>query len=292
MDLNRRFVLKMVALTPLTLRTTLFQDVMELAMPKISSRHLDIFLHGFFLIEVQGKNLVIASPKYEDHVFGYWDHTDRKLHTPPPVNSTAPFPWIAALDTKGNADKFPKSLLHFGRGAVGSGTGPFIPPPDDKHLYKWYLRLPLPAQIRGVRQGGNISEMAMSSNSKIAKSVYDHCGYNKKLKLITRLRYNTVTPVNISSINLYAEHCSPPNFGDLNKLFCETAKLMPAFDFGFSDKPKDGAHLPCPHRFDEKALCELNSYLADNPCKKDCPCPPGLDMIRTANCPQFGITGS
>jgi hypothetical protein len=283
MDRKRRQLLTMLAAAPLAVRAGWLVPEHPLQR-RPAPGTLDIFLHGFFFTEILGSKLVIASPEYNDHVFAYWDHTDNTLHAPPPASS--PFTWVSALDPSGSANSFPSDLLHFSRQSVGSGDEPFIVPPDLKHRYAWYLELPLPSKIVGVRDGGNISEFVIPMGNHVGESVKKHCGPTGNLKLITCLHYNTIRSVNVSRVNFYAEHCNKPKVVDLNDLFAQTSKELPKFDFVFADI-KEGQSLPCAKTDDEKLLCELGT-VSPNPCSP-CSCPPPKEMIRTANCPQFGI---
>jgi hypothetical protein len=254
---------------------------------------LDIYLHGFFFTEIMGNNLVIASPEYNDHICAYWDHSDNILHPPPSDLDTQPFSWISALDTSGTKSTFPGDILQFSRGDLGA-NGPIISPPDLRHRYAWYLKLPLPADITGVRAGGNRQEINMSSNSRIANSVDGHwkSGGKKALSLITHLRYNTTSSIGISSINLYAEHCAEPGYKDLNDLFNQTLKVISKFDLQLSPFT-EGPCLTCPPGDDYKAICELGTTVTNNPCAPCNSCPARCPkLIRTANCPQFGIVQS
>lgn len=285
MDRTRRRLLTMMATVPLA-ASAIWHAPEQPLKGDSTPTTVDIFLHGFFLVEVVGGKLVLASPEYNDHVFGYWDHTDKILHAPPLWSS--PFPWIAALDTSGSANTFPDDLLHFSREAVGPANGPFINPPDLRHRYAWYLELPLPSKISGVREGGNIAELVIPKGNHVGDSVKKHCGPTGNLKLITCLHYNKVKSVNVSRVNLYAEHCDEPTVADLNDLFSQTSKEIPNFDFVLTGI-NEGKQLDCPKTDDEKALCELGKAVSPNPCSP-CPCPPPHRMLRTANCPQFGVT--
>jgi hypothetical protein len=247
-----------------------------------------IFLHGFFFVEVQqvpdtGKNtLVIASPKHDPmmHKFGYWNDHDMSWQPFPAPGST--FPWIAALQDRGKQN-FPKDILQFSRNDLGLTTN-FIDKPPAR--YGVYIDLGvLPSKITSLRDGGDLVELPMQ-DCNVKKSISSHCG--AQLKLVTCLTYQISNPVGFNDINLYASHCKSPEIGEINTLFDETRLVQPAFDLKLASR-----QLPGPSSKNENTLCELGNTLKDNPCSAvDCSGPMRIMMLRTANCPQFGITQS
>ncbi len=249
---------------------------------------IHIFLHGFFFAEVQQipgtpKNkLVIASPKHDPmmHKFGYWDDHDMSWQRFP--SPTVTFPWIAALQD-GGKQKFPNDILQFSRQELGLKTN-FIDKSSDQ--YAVYVDLGvLPSGITSLRDGGDIVELPMQ-DCKVKTSIGNHCG--TQLKLVTCLTYQVPNPVGFNNINFHAEHCMPPGMGEINTLFDETRLVQPAFDLKLSCR-----QLPKASSNNERTLCELGNTLTNNPCSgADCAGPMTTLMIRTANCPQFGITQS
>jgi hypothetical protein len=248
---------------------------------------INIFLHGYFFTEAQADKLVIASPKYDMHMFGYWDDQQLTWKAFP----STPFTWIQQLRGGGEAD-FPDDTLQFSRDNLGLKT-PFIPPPGGGVEYAVYIELPFPSRIDSVRDGGNINEFLMKKGGKIEGSVHGHCGTNHEMSLITQLVYVANGPIGFTDINFYAEHCMEPDWKELNDLFTKTKAVFPQFDLWLTG-PIKGKKLPGPDSDNEKTLCELGAKLNGNPCvcdpkkqdrsKKD-PAP----LIRTANCPQFGV---
>jgi hypothetical protein len=70
----------------------------------------------------------------------------------------------------------------------------------------------------------------------------------------------------------------------LNQVFGVAKGAFAAeFDLELIDDSK-ARFLPAPTNDDERALCEL-LRLGNNPCTEKCE----VGLIRTANCPQFGV---
>jgi hypothetical protein len=241
---------------------------------------LNIFLHGFFFMEFQTllgeQRLVVATPYTPAHHFGYWDHKDSVLHDFP-----SSFPWISDLQ-RGEKSSFPKEILKFANADIQRPV-PFIPPPNSD--YAMYMSLPLPGNIVPIRYGGDIQDFKMETTGKVCQSMYKRCGYSRSLSLITCLQFKTARRLDFRNINLYAEHCKDPSSAELNDAFCKAKNVFnaPQFDLHLVDEPA-ARTLPEPTNDDEKALCELLE-LGDNPCKTKCQ----VELIRTANCPQFGV---
>lgn len=247
-----------------------------------------IFLHGFFFIEVQQipntqkKTLVIASPKHDPamHKFGYWDDHEVTWKQFPNPDST--FSWIAALQ-EGDKQQFPNDILQFSRDNLGLKAN-FIDRSADQYAVFIDLKK-LPLAITSLRDGGDLSELPMQDGN-VKKSIANHCG--PQLKLVTCLTYEVANSVDFNEINLYAAHCMAPGIGEINTLFDETRLVQPAFDLKFGLR-----QLPAPSSNNERTLCELGDALANNPCHAlDCSSSETIRMLRTANCPQFGITQS
>jgi hypothetical protein len=248
-----------------------------------------IYLHGFFFTEVQGDNLVIASPYHNMHAFGFWDHQQNFLQPFPASSNT--FPWIQQL-RQGQANSFDKDLFQFTRADLGMGSSEvFINLPSSQ--YPAYVTLPLPEEIKGIRAGGNITEFGMDTSGKVAKSIIKHCGSPADLSLIVRLTYMSSGQIGFTDISFFAEHCSPPDKDMLNTLFDDARKVFPNFDLTLL-KLNSGKPLPGAGDDNERKLCEAGKRLKNNPCP---PCTdlvssarlPGVPLLRTANCPQFGI---
>lgn len=251
---------------------------------------INIFLHGYFFTEAQDEKLVIASPKYDMHMFGHWDDQEQTW-TPFPAS---PFTWIDALRDGGKQD-FPGDVLLFSRGDLGLKQ-PFIQPPGIGREYAVYIELPLPSDIQSVRDGGNINELLMVKGGKIEGSVHGHCGTNHQLALITQLVYTANGPIGFTDINFYAEHCMEPSWKELDELFVKTHDVFPEFDLRITGLA-GGKKLPKPGPDNEMTLCELGAKLRDNPCvcgptHQDLAMKDPAPLIRTANCPQFGISES
>lgn len=241
---------------------------------------LNVFLHGFFFMEFQNGRLIVASPATEVHKFGYWDHNDYSLHDIPPSGS---FSWITELQP-GRTKKFPKEVLRFANSDIRA-SGPFIPSQSEKH--KIYMDLPLPGNIAAIREGGFLDDLRMDENGKVCQSMYKRCGRGRRVSLISCLQYKTSQGLGFKNISIYAEHCREPHKDDLNYVF-GVAKdaFAPEFDITLIAEPPERM-LPKPKYDDEKALCELPK-LGNNPCTQQC----DYKLIRTANCPQFGVVQS
>lgn len=250
---------------------------------------INIFLHGFFFTEAQDNKLVIASPKYEMHNFGYWNDQEVTWTAFP----ASPFSWIQALRDGGKQD-FPNDILQFSRKDLGLKT-PFIPAPGNGVEYAVYIELPHPSDIQSVRDGGNINELLMVKGGKVEGSVHGHCGTNHKMSLITQLLYKANGPIGFTDINFYAEHCKEPGWKELDALFVLTKTVLHEFDLRITGID-GGEKLPDPGPDNEKTLCELGAQLRKNPCKcdpvKQSRAEQKMPLIRTANCPQFGISQS
>jgi hypothetical protein len=239
---------------------------------------INIYLHGYFFTEAQDDKLVIASPPYTMHKIGYWDDAEMSWRPFP-----KPFQWIPALRDGGKQD-FPDDILHFSRKDLGLSK-PFIPP--DAGQYGVYIELPLPSDIRSVRDGGDLGEFQMQ-DGKVAESVTHLCGSNARLSLVTWLLYKSSGVLGFTDINFYAEHCLAPGAADLKGLFEETRKVLPNFDLHLTDLG-GGRDLSGPSTDNEKTLCELGPTLKNNPCTdQDCHAIKPM-LVRTANCPQFGV---
>jgi hypothetical protein len=250
---------------------------------------INIYLHGFFFTEIQGNNLVIASPKHDMHNFGYWDHQQNSfLPFPSPSGS---FPWINFL-MQGQQDYFCPGILQFSRKEIGVPDNKFfIELPEDQ--YKVYLKLPIPNNITSVRAGGNMKEISMDTSGKVAKSIYSHCGDDTDLGLITCLTYFSSVNIGFTDISFYAEHCHAPDISGIESLFHDAHIVFPYFDLEFASF-NPGKILPGPADENEMTLCEAGARLKNNPCMsadeyrtvQNNMIPP---LLRTANCPQFGI---
>jgi hypothetical protein len=234
---------------------------------------LNIFLHGFFFFEIIGQNLVLATPFCDGHNFGYWDYTDSVLH---------PFPgppiWDALMDG-GQDPKVPQAILQFSRDDLRIPA--FIPPPSGDIQYAFYQKLPRPSNIAPVRAGGNIREMKRKKGN-VSDSLENHCGTDYNVSLITCLQYKTSRPLGSKYLSLYAEHCKEPDYKRLNAVFATAKKTFKDFDLEL-DAPSAGNPIPAGNKY-TNALCELDTMLKNNPCPS---C--RTHLIRTANCPQFGI---
>jgi hypothetical protein len=256
---------------------------------------INIYLHGFFFTEIQGSNLVIASPKHDMHKFGYWDH-QQNLFLPFPATSDS-FPWINFLK-QGQQDYFRSGILQFSRKEIGVPDNMFFIGLPADH-YKVYITLPLPKDITSVRAGGNIKEISMDRSGKVAQSIYTHCGEDTDLGLITCLTYVSTANIGFTDISFYAEHCHAPDISGIKYLFQDAQLVFPSFDLKFTAF-NPGKPLPAEQN-DENlmTLCEAGARLKNNPCKPSMPV--GEDratknpmigtLLRTANCPQFGIGG-
>jgi hypothetical protein len=251
---------------------------------------ISIYLHGFFFSEIQGDQLVIASPPHKMHNFGYWDHQQNDLKPYPVYPNT--FSWIPAL-RQGQQDTFPTDVLRFTRSDLSMPKGEwFISAPGDQ--YAFYVKLPLPADIISVRPGGNLSEIGMDLKGKVATSIKKQLPGSPNLSLITCLQYVANGPIGFTDISFFGEHCAPPDMVMLNILFRDAQRVLPRFDLTLL-KLNPGPKLPGPGG-DENLmkLCEAGTKLKHNPCP---PCVPTIaqqadapaPLIRTANCPQFGI---
>jgi len=249
---------------------------------------INIYLHGFFFTEIQGNELVIASPKHNMHKFGFWDHQQNELQAFPAAPT--PLPWFKSL-TQGQQDQFPNDILRFSRTDIKVPVDKFfIAPPGNQ--YQVYFRLPVPANITSVRPGGNMREIGMD-RSMVAQSIQKRCGTGIDLSLITCLTYSAIGNIGFTDISFFAEHCAAPNILQIQALFADTKLVFPYFDLVFTAF-NPGGKLPGSADENEMTLFEAGKKLSNNPClgwtaqqrKEEHLMPP---LIRTANCPQFGV---
>jgi hypothetical protein len=251
---------------------------------------INIYLLGFFFSEIQDDQLIIASPKHMMHKFGFWDHQQNQLQPFPAP--PAPLPWFRFLE-QGQHDQFPDDILRFSRTDLGMPTNEFfIAPPGDQ--YQVYFQLPVPADITSVRPGGNMREIGMDK-SKVAQSIQKRCGTDIDLSLITRLTYSATGNIGFTDISFFAEHCTTPSVIDIQNLFNDARVVLPRFDLNFLSLIP-GPSLPGPGSNENvMTLCEAGAKLSNNPCTECLPksgqersrfIPP---LLRTANCPQFGV---
>src|SRR6185312_472963 len=151
---------------------------------------INIYLHGYFFFEIQEdqQQLVLASPRYDMHKFGFWN--DQELAWTSFEHGD--FEWMKAL-RDGGQDQLPNNILQFSRNDIGI-KHPFIQPPDASRAYAVYFVLPRPSAITPVRDGGDLAEFPMK-DGKVKRSVGNHCGDNTQLSLISCLTYEASGPV-------------------------------------------------------------------------------------------------
>lgn len=303
MSISRRQLLKILAATPVTIANPLTNKALLRAIvapPPASTVFL--FFHGFFFFDVQSINgkdaLLVGAPYYKYHKF---------LHRDQGANQLDPIPqqvWDLTTDLTGATvmPKWPREILNFSK----SGIMHDVVPRTWSSAFGCILVLPCPSAIKGIRDGGDITDFTMGGN--IASRISAVSGPN--LSLITRLQYTSSTR---KTHHFHAEHCDIPNEDEIAEML-NTARsafggeFQKKFDLTMTRIPVTSASTAATD--DEKNLPDL-AGMTGNPCKslpqpsrstgqsqQIRKSPKGAArnsekrLIRTANCPMFGMSSS
>lgn len=314
MSLDRRSLLKILALSPLYLSTMRINALYRILNKLPSNTDTNLVFHGFFFFDFQPGVLVVASPAYSDHNFLFRDKDEYSLHEMPQE----------AVDLRDKLKAgpatpvWPGEILYFNKKEAKLDV-PLVPSSYDSKKHGSLLILPYPENIAAIRYGGTTDEFMLSGN--IAK--YLKLPSDKNLGLITCLQYNKKVNLDFSTRHYYAEHCKTPgNRGMVDMFNAARDAFGGDFKKGFdlnmtqtklsrrekAEYRKRLNAIPDDDYNDEAALRELR-YVQGNPCN---PFPAALqaksrdkklhskspenhlhkELIRTANCPQFGMVSS
>ncbi|HEX7286183.1 MAG TPA: hypothetical protein VF532_08375 [Candidatus Angelobacter sp.] len=316
---DRRSFLKMLTMTSAHLYATRFMGLSPMSdiqdtLP--SGADVNLVFHGFFFFDFQGDALVVGSPFYKDHLFMYRDHAEDELHDMPEEVVSYEDQLIQGSVCWSDA------IMSLSK-SQASISGPVIPRQYSSDRLGSLLVLPYPKKVVPIRFGGLTDEFELEGT--IAQ--YIKLPSDKKCGLATCLQYdkkNKSGEPDFDARHYYAEHCIPPGNEGLKQIFTaarngfggtfkdkfdlkmtQTKQLSPDSAKLHEESKRSMARLDDDDYNDEAALRELR-YVKHNPCKPfETPADRfagragrmhgtiGRDrdprLIRTANCPQFGI---
>lgn len=316
MLIERRSVLNMLMLTPAYLyaaRVMGISPTLDIQDGIPGGADVNLVFHGFFFFDFQTDALVVSSPSYQDHNFLFRDEDVDDLNDMPQeaLNYTTQLKWGPATPA------WPDAILHFNKSEAKLDV-PLIPRTFDAKKHGSLLILPYPERVVAIRYGGTTDELTLGGN--IAQ--YIKRPSDKILGLITCLQYFKKANLDFDTRHYYAEHCIPPgNTGVASALKAARDAFGGDFNKGFDltvtqtelSKAQKAVYrrrlkaIPEDDYNDEAALLELRN-VGHNPCKpfparlptssldKKAPSmhkpPKHPELIRTANCPQFGMVSS
>jgi hypothetical protein len=285
MTLDRRDFLKMVGAG-----SFVFLSRSSIGAPVVGTNGpchcVNIVLHGFFFMEFQGNNLLVASPPHDKHQFYYQDAGGALQKLSGLIDLTGPL-------QSGRKTKFPNTILQFSRKDIKLTRPSFIDngQPD---RYACLLRLPWPEDIVALRRGAVADLNPQSGN--VASSIKRLCALN--VATVTRLKYFAKSSPPFTTRNYFAEHCHMPKACEVNAAFDSARNVFgKEFDLTISgvdcislppDKPGD---LPDEMSLDDERALEEVAPCPEEKCPPP-PCPVGkvcLTSVEVATCPTFGV---
>lgn len=273
MALNRRSLLKTLAMAHASLLTPF-----SMAAANVKSSNLvDIYLFGLFLMEFQGDNLIIVTPKYKHHRFCIVYPGQTPIEMPEYLN-------LWDLLVPGQQDTFCTENLRFPAKAIRNGGFVLDPHNPSKHKHRCTMVLPKPLNISVGRQQ-DASKFHPDPGSKIGKLIQEQAG--AKLGSITHLQYES--RLGKSSQFAYVVSHHPLSLHTVNcALRAARNPCGKGFDLKMHDIPKvtcTGTEIKCP---DWDNLTELLNFKASSSTLSSNVCPLNVDV---GSCPQFGIQG-
>ncbi|HEY2915200.1 MAG TPA: hypothetical protein VGK21_17680 [Candidatus Angelobacter sp.] len=259
-----------------------------------------IFLHGFFFIDVQDQKLglVVAAPFHPNHHFVFRSDGETQFVDIP----MSVIDFQENLKSSSTSLAWPKSILNFEKAKVGLDRQ--VITRVWSNTLGCLLLLPWPDRIVAHRNGGKLAEFKLGGN--VGKVIQNSC--NPALSLSISLEYDDSTGLPFRKRHYYAEHCDVPNDDEIADMLRVAKqafgpKFASKFDLQMTHIPGTPATVTSDP--DEQTLGEL-SGISNNPCpplpadQKDAQqkLMEGLTeaqkeqffMIRTANCPMFGMT--
>jgi hypothetical protein len=295
---NRRNMIKLLSLTSIGLGLTSSRKMNLRAFGSpLFGPSIKIFLHGFFFVDVQNSLLVVGAPDHPNHHFLFRSDGDTKLTDIP--MSVQDFQ--GKLTPAGNRPQWPKSILNFPKATVG--LDPKAIDTVWSNSLRCLLLLPFPNRITPHRNGGSLSDFTLGGN--VGNAIRASCDQNLSLSL--SLEYDSSNGLDFQTRHYYAEHCDTPNDDEIADMLLHARnafgpKFKQQFDLQMTHIPTTGVAInPTP---EEQTLGEL-SGLGNNPCpaladnlkKTRNKMLDGLTpeqrqefLVRTANCPMFGMT--
>jgi hypothetical protein len=273
MPVSRRGLLKTLAIAP----ATLFIPLPSMAATgRGFDSTVNIFLLGLFMMEFQGDDLVLVTPKYHHHDFCIVKSDGTRAEMPEYINL-----WDQLVP--GSQDKFDAKNLKFPASALQNNGYVLDPNNPSKHKHRCTMVLPKPSQITVLGEQ-DISEFTPKPGKigdYIKQGATEH-----KLGFITQLQYQSRNgqPYSFAYLALHR----PLTLGTVNEaLRAARNPCGQGFDLQMSaiktsncggmgaNKCPDWSQLNSffillgTKKFN-KSLCELN--------------------VDVASCPQFGIT--
>lgn len=206
---DRRYFLRMVALSPLTIRGPQAFAARLFGSTAGPCNCINILLHGFFFMEFQkddqGKDmLVVASPQVDGHQPLYRDHDSWLLQPPDPVID------LRGALSPGSRQSFPDRVLCFSRKDISLPRDYFVSLANN---YSLLMKLPLPRDIVPLRLGLR-ADLPLSGGN-VARSI-EHASNSEHVALVVRLKYDDISdPFFPSTRSYYEEHCYFPDIGDV-----------------------------------------------------------------------------
>lgn len=256
-----------------------------------------ILLHGLFFMTFKNNSLVVTTPKFNGHKFGY---------RPQGAGSIGPLPagapdidWTNVGLKDGGVSTFPPSVLQFSSSVTG--TGDLLPPGNNNYQFK--LTLPRPHEVHSFRISklGDFSLVAKKKPPKgnrkdsVRENIIQSCGSSgtNPIALLVGLVYERETTCTLPHVlSFYAEHqmkCADIKANDVNMALAEAKKLFPSqgdFDLEFQDA--DGISPVCPPDQDVFGVVKNDELSACELLVNDCITIEGVNPI---NCAQFGVNG-
>ncbi|HEU5414575.1 MAG TPA: hypothetical protein VFW31_12490 [Candidatus Angelobacter sp.] len=257
-----------------------------------------ILLHGLFFMAFKNNQLIVTTPKFKPHKFGYRPQGITTIGSLPAGAPDINWTNVKLKDNSSSAQIFPNSVLQFSSSACG--TGELLP--QGKKNYEFTLALPRPLEIHSFRlsQLWAFASVAKKKPPKgngkqsIRENVISSCGggVNNPIALLTGLVYEQDVGCTIPHVtSFYAEHqmnCANIKAADVNKALRAAAKLFANesdFDLEFQDIPSDPV---CPPDTDVYGVLKNDELSACELLVQDCVRTEGPNPI---NCAQFGVNG-
>lgn len=273
MNLDRRSVLKTLAIASATL---LKPPPSTAGRGNGFDNTVYISLLGLFLMEFQGDDLVLVTPKYHHHDFCIVKSDGTRADMPEYINL-----WDQLVP--GSQDKFDAKSLKFPASAITKNGYALDPSNPSKHKHRCTMVLPKPSKIRilGEQDLTEFTPKPGKIGDYIKQGATEH-----KLGFITQLEYQSRSsqPYSFAYLALHR----PLTLGTVNAaLRAARNPCGKGFDLQMSAIKKSscsgmGANK-CPD------WDQLNSFLTSLETKNlsDSLCEFNVDV---ASCPQFGIT--
>jgi len=258
--MNRRTVLKTLAAAPAV-------SLLSGLSGCDGGPYVNVLLHGLFMMEFNDNKLIIATPKFDGHIFKMRKHGQARGE----AKDLPEFITILGVVKEGSRNTFKPENLTF---PVSDLKRDYAIDYQNPSKHQCTIILPLPEDILGLRvgkkddfkpQAGDIGSHIKSTPSTV-------------LATITCLRYKPASGVDPFTINYYAEYPDKPSKESVNaalkavKTVCGDQFTLQIEDLG----PSAPYDKPFPEGVDQDDEDPFHQDLRD---------------VDVASCPQFGIRG-